>query len=63
MSEGTTFKQYARKERWCMEKVDEGRENWPANASWHPLRGYCKGRGTVLVKNEWRCKKHAPEGP
>lgn len=61
MSEGLTFAQHVNKQRWCMAKVDEGRERWPKDASWHPLRGHCKARGKVKVGDEWRCPKHIPE--
>ena len=61
MGEGQTLKEAANQQRWCMEKVPEGKEKWPAGASWHPMRGYCKGRGKVKVNGEWRCAKHAPK--
>lgn len=60
MAEGETFEQMVKRERWCMEKVPPGEEKWPKGASWHPLQGVCKARGKVKVKDEWRCKKHAP---
>lgn len=61
MAEDVTLTQMANKERWCFEQVPEGQEDWPqGETAWHPLRGYCKGRGKEKVDGTWRCKKHLP---
>lgn len=61
MSEGLTLADTARRERWCMESVEAGKEDWPKGASWHPYPGRCKTRGRVKVGDEWRCAKHLPK--
>lgn len=61
MSEGMTFAEHVKAERWCTEKVPEGQECWPHGSGWHPMRGHCKRRGITKVDGQWRCKKHMPE--
>ena len=61
MAEGETLAQAANRQRWCMEKVPRGQEDWPqSDNAWHPFRGHCKRSGVKKINGEWRCKKHLP---
>lgn len=61
MAEGVTLLEEANRQRWCMADVEPGQEDWPKNASWHPLQGTCKRRGARKIDGEWRCNKHLPK--